>query len=158
MTEITSKYANFEDLREQVVALRREGLSLRQIRDWLHIHNNDILGRLVKGEPTPRSQDMTYDQFQVELGYPKSSISPWVRDPPKPEPRCTDEERRALMNAGLSRLRTAQDEERLRTTRKNTTETYRGCLIIYVTKSADLYRRVEGTWYGIVLGAGPATG
>lgn len=39
-----------------------------------------------------------------------------------------------------------------RTTRKNTTESYRGCLVIYVSKSADLYRRVEGAWYGIVLG------
>ncbi|SFY29252.1 hypothetical protein OH786_21080 [Streptomyces atratus] len=286
MTEITSKYANFEDLREQAIALRREGLSLRQIRDRLHIHNNDILGRLVRGEPAPewtkrprakddlrekaremRLQGMTYDQIQVELGCSKSSISLWVRDLPKPEPRYTNEERRALMNAGLSRLRATQNEERLRTkahaqdavgqlsdrelflagvalywaegakdktysrreslhfinsdpnvitlylrwlellevprermhlrvsihesgdvagaerfwadlagvpasslqkatlkkhnprtTRKNTAETYRGCLIIYVTKSADLYRRVEGTWYGIVLGAGSATG
>ncbi|MES9588260.1 hypothetical protein ABWK57_05105 [Streptomyces sp. NPDC094045] len=104
MTEITSKYANFEDLREQAIALRREGLSLRQIRDRLHIHNNDILGRLVQGEPAPewtkrprakddlrekarelRSQGMTYDQIQVELGCSKSSISLWVRDLPKPE-------------------------------------------------------------------------
>ncbi|MFE6665875.1 hypothetical protein ACFVFH_20240 [Streptomyces sp. NPDC057697] len=285
MTEITSKYANFEELREQAVTLRREGLSLRQIRDRLHIHNNDLLGRLVRGEPAPewtkrprakddlrekarelRSQGMTYDQIQVELGCSKSSISLWVRDLPKPEPRYTDEERRALMNAGLSRLRAFQDEERSRvkdrardavgqlsdrelflagvalywaegakdktysrreslhfinsdpnvitlylrwlellevprermhfrvsihesgnvteaeqfwadlagvpasslqkttlkkhnprTTRKNTTEAYRGCLIIYVTKSADLYRRVEGTWYGIVLSAAPAS-
>ncbi|MGW9119980.1 hypothetical protein ACWGRV_25715 [Streptomyces sp. NPDC055663] len=281
MTEITSKYANFEALREQAVALRREGLSLRQIRDRLHIHNNDTLGRLVRGEPAPewtkrprakddlrekarelRSQGMTYGQIQVELGCSKSSISLWVRDLPKPEPRCTDAERHALMNAGLSRLRATQNEDRLRakaqareavgelsdrelflagvvlywaegskdkpysrreslqfinsdpnvitlylrwldllgvprermrfrvsihesgnvteaeqfwaslagvpastfqratlkrhnpkTTRRNTAETYRGCLIIYVTKSADLYRRVEGTWYGIVLGA-----
>lgn len=39
------------------------------------------------------------------------------------------------------------------TTRKNTGDAYRGCLAIYVTKSAELYRRVEGAWYGIVLGA-----
>ncbi|MGW2084076.1 hypothetical protein [Streptomyces sp. NPDC001880] len=155
MTEITSKYANFEDLREQAITLRREGLSLRQIRDRLHIHNNDILGRLIKGEPAPewtkrprtkddlrekarelRSQGMTYDQIQVELGCSKSSISLWVRDLPKPEPRHTDAERK----------------HNPKTTRRNTAETYRGCLIIYVTKSADLYRRVEGTWYGIVLG------
>ncbi len=44
-----------------------------------------------------------------------------------------------------------------KTNRKNTGETYRGCLVIYVTKSAKLYRRVEGAWYGIVLGAGPAS-
>ncbi|MFF9509488.1 hypothetical protein ACF1BU_22280 [Streptomyces sp. NPDC014724] len=285
MTEITRKYADFEGLREKAVALRREGLSLRQIRDRLHIHNNDILGRLVRDEPAPewtkrprakddlrerarklRQQGMTYDQIQVELGCSKSSISLWVRDLPKPEPRYTDEERRALMNAGLSRLRATQDEERReakarardavgqlsdrelflagvtlywpegakdktysrreslqfinsdpnvitlylhwlellgvsrermhfrvsihesgdvakaerfwaelagvpastfqratlkkhnpKTIRKNTTEAYHGCLVIYVTKSAGLYRRVEGAWYGIVLGAGPAT-
>lgn len=40
-----------------------------------------------------------------------------------------------------------------RTTRKNTGETYHGCLAIYVRQSADLYRRMEGAWYGIVGGA-----
>jgi hypothetical protein len=40
-----------------------------------------------------------------------------------------------------------------KTVRKNVGEAYRGCLVIYVTKSADLYRRMEGAWYGIVLGA-----
>ncbi|WP_328910601.1 hypothetical protein OG230_14405 [Streptomyces sp. NBC_00234] len=284
MTEITGKYADFEGLRAQAVALRREGLSLRQIRDRLKVFNNDILNRLVQGEPAPewtrrpnakddlrdrarelRLQGMTYDRIQAELGCSKSSISLWVRDLPKPEPRYTDEERRTLMNAGLARLRASQDEERHetkhrareavgtlsdrelfiagvalywaegakdkaysrreslqfinsdpnvitlylrwlellevprermrfrvsihesadvtgaeqfwaelagvpasafqratlkkhnpKTTRKNTAEAYRGCLVIYVTKSTDLYRRVEGTWYGIVLGAGPA--
>ncbi|WP_406401780.1 hypothetical protein OH805_21925 [Streptomyces sp. NBC_00879] len=284
MTEIHGKYADFEGLREQAIALRREGLSLRQIRDRLKVHNNDILNRLVKGEPPPewtkrpnakddlrekarelRLQGMTYDQIQAELGCSKSSISLWVRDLPKPEPRYTPEEHRALMNAGLKKLRDAQDEERKaaklaahqeignlsdrelfligvglywaegakdkpyrrcevlqfinsdpnviklflrwlellgvtrermrfrvsihdsadvpeaerfwanlagvdtsafqratlkkhnpRTTRKNTTDAYRGCLVIYVTKSADLYRRMEGAWYGIVLGADSA--
>ncbi|SED21433.1 hypothetical protein [Streptomyces sp. TLI_105] len=154
MTAEMSRYADFEGLRNQAVALRREGLSLRQIRDHLKIYNNDLLHRLVKGEPPPewtkrpnakddlrdrarelRLQGMTYDQIQVELGCSKSSISLWVRDLPKPESRYTDEERRARMNAG---------------------EAYRGCLIIYVTRSADLYRRVEGAWYGIV-GAATAT-
>ncbi|WP_411149381.1 hypothetical protein [Streptomyces sp. A30] len=37
--------------------------------------------------------------------------------------------------------------------RKNTSEAYRGRLIVYVRKSAELYRRMEGAWYGIVLGA-----
>jgi hypothetical protein len=27
--------------------------------------------------------------------------------------------------------------------------------VIYVRQSAELYRRMEGTWYGIVLGARP---
>ncbi|MET7858352.1 hypothetical protein ABZS81_14240 [Streptomyces sp. NPDC005318] len=103
MTDITSKYADFEGLREQAIALRREGLSRRQIRDRLLVNNNDILNRLLEGEPAPewtkrpnakdelrekarelRRQGMTYDRIQVELGCSKSSISLWVRDLPKP--------------------------------------------------------------------------
>lgn len=213
-----------------------------------------------------RLQGMTYDRIQAELGCSKSSISLWVRDLPKPAPRYTDEERRALMNAGLQRLYAAREEERRetkrsareavgelsdrelfiagvtlywaegskdkpyqrreslqfinsdpgvitlylrwldllevpldrmrfrvsihesadvaraerfwagligidasafrkatlkrhnpRTTRRNTAETYRGCLVIYVTRSADLYRRIEGAWCGIVGAADSAT-
>ncbi|MEU5133951.1 hypothetical protein [Streptomyces californicus] len=285
MTETTGKYADFEGLRAQAVALRREGLSVRQIRDRLKVFNNDMLHRLLQGEPAPewtkrprakddlrekarelRLQGMTYDQIQVELGCSKSSISLWVRDLPKPEPRYTEEERLARMNAGLANLRAGQDRERAetkraaresigklsdrelfiagvtlywaegmkdkpysrresllfinsdpnvikvylrwldllgvardrlhirvsihesgdapgaerfwsdvtgvprtafmratlkkhnpKTNRRNTGATYHGCLVIYVTKSAELYRRVEGAWYGIVLGAGPAS-
>ncbi|WP_406377595.1 hypothetical protein OH769_19640 [[Kitasatospora] papulosa] len=284
MTHANGKYADFEGLREKAVALRREGLSRRQIRDRLHVDNNDILHRLLEGEPAPewtkrprarddlrakarelRLQGMTYHQIQVELGCSKSSISLWVRDLPKPKPRYTEEERLALMNAGLARLRAGQDQERMetkriaresmgelsdrelfiagvtlywaegmkdkpysrresllfinsdpnvikvylnwlallgvtrerlhlrvsihesadvtqaedfwsdltkvprvdfmeatlkkhnpKTTRKNTGEAYHGCLVIYVTKSAELYRRVEGAWYGIVLGVNRA--
>ncbi|WP_138905599.1 hypothetical protein [Streptomyces albidochromogenes] len=285
MTETLGKYADFESLREQAVQLRRDGLSLRQIRDRLRVYNNDILQRLVSGQPAPewtkrpnakddlrakardlRLEGLTYDQIQAQLGCSKSSISLWVRDLPKPAPRYTDKECQALMNAGLARLRQAQDEQRQetkrlareeigplanrelflvgvslywaegtkdkeyrrsevlqfinsdpnvirvylrwlellgvtrermrfrvsihesadvseaeqfwadltgldvadfkratlkkhqpKTARKNTAEAYRGCLIIYVSKSADLYRRVEGAWYGIVLGADRAT-
>ncbi|MFF1694560.1 hypothetical protein ACFVXC_13145 [Streptomyces sp. NPDC058257] len=131
MTEITGKYADFEGLRERAIALRREGLSLRQIRDELKVFNNDILNRLVQGEPQPewtkrpnakddlrerarelRLQGLTYDQIQVELGCSKSSISLWVRDLPKPEPRYTPEEQQALMREGLTKLRSEQDGKR----------------------------------------------
>ncbi|WP_391647121.1 hypothetical protein [Streptomyces violarus] len=37
MTHATGKYTDFEGLREQAVALRRTGLSRRQIRDRLHV-------------------------------------------------------------------------------------------------------------------------
>lgn len=106
------------------VALGREGLSVRQIRDCTKVINSDILHRLLKGEPPPewtkrpntkdglrararelRLEGETYDQIQVEPGCSKSSISPWVRDLPKPEPRYTDTERLALMRAGLADLR-----------------------------------------------------
>jgi hypothetical protein len=87
MTHAPGKYADFEGLREKAVTLRRAGLSRRQIRDRLHIDNNDILNRLLEGEPSPawtkrpnakdglrekarelRLQGWTYDRIQVELG------------------------------------------------------------------------------------------
>ncbi|GAB2950378.1 hypothetical protein GCM10023080_006260 [Streptomyces pseudoechinosporeus] len=285
MAHVYGKYADFEGLREQAIALRREGYSLRQIGDELQVHNKETLQRLVEGEPPPewtkrprakddlrekarqlRLQGWTYNQIQAELGCSKSSVSLWVRDLPHPEPKCTPEEQRARMNAGLARLRATQDREREetkraaaaavgelsdrelfllgvglywaegskdkpyrraevlqfinsdpnmiklflrwlellevsrdrltlrvsihetadveaaekywadivgvdvsvfsratlkkhnpRTVRKNTNDAYRGCLVIYVAKSAELYRRVEGAWYGIVLDAYTAT-
>ncbi|WP_369169931.1 hypothetical protein AB5J49_19685 [Streptomyces sp. R28] len=281
MAHPEGKYADFEGLRERAVALRRQGYSLRQIRDELQVHNKEILQRLVEGEPPPewtkrprakddlrerarelRRQGWAYNQIQAELGCSKSSVSLWVRDLPTPEPKCTPEEQRARMNAGLARLRAAQDEERRATklaaaeavgelsdrelfitgvalywaegtkdkpharresvefvnsdpgmvsvflawlkllevghdrlhcrvmihesadveaaehywadlvgvdlsalgktilkqhnpttVRKNTGDSYRGCLGIKVRQGADLYRRIEGTWYGIVGGA-----
>ncbi|MFJ9108926.1 hypothetical protein [Streptomyces sp. NPDC102283] len=278
MTETTSKYADFEGLRERAVALRREGLSRRQIRDRLHVDNNDILNRLLEGEPAPewtkrpnakddvrakarelRLQGLTYDQIQVELGCSKSSISLWVRDLPKPERSRTreessaigrrgweatlqrrDVERRAakqkaadeigsmtdrelfLLGVGLywaegSKSKPYRTQERVtfvnsdpdmievflawlrllgvndehlrfhvhihetadvttaeqfwaaltgaepsafgktslkkhtpKTNRKNVGENYRGCLAVRVLKSAELYRRIEGSWCGIV--------
>ncbi|MET9510016.1 hypothetical protein ABZX62_16415 [Streptomyces flavidovirens] len=280
MTEILGKYADFEGLREQAVALRREGLSRRQIRDRIQVDNNDILNRLLDGEPAPdwtkrpnakddlrakarelRLQGLTYDQIQLELGCSKSSISLWVRDLPKP-PKRTQEEASAIARRGWDATlqtreakrrqvkATAQQEigqmsdrelflvgvglywaegtkdkpyarrERVtfvnsdpgmieaflawltlleverahlgyrvmihesadvsaaeqywadvvqadassfgkttlkkhnpKTVRKNVSDTYRGCLVIDVKQSADLYRRIEGAWYGIVLSA-----
>ncbi|MFE6360933.1 hypothetical protein ACFVP3_13115 [Streptomyces sp. NPDC057806] len=279
MAHPPTKYTDFEALRERATALRRAGLSRRRIRDELHVHNNDLLNRLLEGEPPPewtkrpnakddlrdtarelRLQGWTYDQIQVELGCSKSSISLWVRDLPKPERRRTAEvasdiarrgweatlqrreaERRHTKTSASQAVGSLSDREvflagtvlywaegakdqpysrrerlqfinsdpdviclflrwldvlgverdRLRfrvsihesanvadaeefwaalagvepsafqkptlkkhnpkTNRKNTSEAYRGCLIVYVTKSADLYRRMEGAWYGIVL-------
>ncbi|MFD5347796.1 hypothetical protein ACFWJY_29610 [Streptomyces anulatus] len=37
-----------------------------------------------------------------------------------------------------------------KTNRKNIGDNYRGCLYVRVLKGADLYRRVEGSWCGIV--------
>lgn len=284
MTETTSKYADFERLRVQAAALRREGLSRRQIRDRLHVDNNDLLNRLLQGEPAPewtkrprakddvrakarelRLQGMTYDQIQVELGCSKSSISLWVRDLPKPERRRSREESSAIGRRGWeatlqrrdverqAQKRRAADEvgamtdrelfllgvglywaegtkskpyrtqERVtfvnsdpgmievflawlrlvgvdeahlrfhilihetadiaeaeqfwasltgagpeafgktslkrhspRTNRKNVGAEYRGCLVVRVLKGADLYRRIEGCWCGIVGAAARA--
>jgi hypothetical protein len=53
MAHATGKYTDFEGLRERAVALRRAGLSRRQIRDRLHVDNNDLLNRPLQGEPPP---------------------------------------------------------------------------------------------------------
>ncbi|MER5181788.1 hypothetical protein ABT009_26095 [Streptomyces sp. NPDC002896] len=281
MAQITGKYADFEGLREQAVALRRAGLSRRQIRDRLHVDNNDILNRLLEGEPPPewtkrpnakddlrakarelRLQGWTYDQIQVELGCSKSSISLWVRDLPKPERKRSYEEAAAIARRGWEAKLRIRDEERQqvketaeqaigglsprelflvgvslywaegskdkpydrrenvtfvnsdpgvikvslawldllgvererlrytvmihetadvagaecywadlvgtdlsafnkttlkkhspKTIRKNVGDSYRGCLVIKVLKGADLYRRIEGSWCGIVEAA-----
>lgn len=98
-------------LRDQAVALRRSGMSRRQIRDELKIWNNDKLNRLLKGEPPPewtkrprakddlrakaremRIKGSTYDEIQDVLGVSKGSISLWVRDLPKPPPHRTRNE------------------------------------------------------------------
>ncbi|MEU5270959.1 hypothetical protein [Streptomyces hygroscopicus] len=272
----------FEELRERAIALRKEGLSRRQIRDRLKVSNNDILNRLLEGEPPPdwtkrpnakddlrsraremRLQGMTYDRIQLELGCSKSSISLWVRDLPKPDrPPRTREEASAIAKRGweatlrrreierqqtklsaareigamtdrelflvgvglywsegskskphrhseavvfinsdpgmiqtylawLSLLGVEPDRIRYRvmihesaqvadaeqywadlvgvdvdtlekttlkkhnpkTVRKNVGAHYRGCLVVRTLKGADLYRRIEGWWYGIVVGA-----
>ncbi|MFI7685037.1 hypothetical protein ACIBWG_20525 [Streptomyces griseoaurantiacus] len=284
-TSTTGKYADFEALREQAVALRRSGLSRRQIRDELKIHNNDILNRLLQGEPPPewtkrpnakddlrararelRLQGWTYDRIEAELGCSKSSVSLWVRDLPRPQRRASSEQARLaaqkrwehelavretersqvketarqqigsvtdrelfLIGVGLYWAEGAKDktyarreyvlfvnsdpgmiglflawlrllgveEERLRfrvmihesadvegaerywadlvgtdpsrfdkttlkrhnpkTVRKNVGENYRGCLVISVVKSADLYRRIEGWWSGMVVAANRRT-
>ena len=36
-----------------------------------------------------------------------------------------------------------------RTVRHNTGETYRGCLVVYVRRSTELYRQITGWWAGI---------
>ncbi|WP_338779761.1 hypothetical protein [Streptomyces sp. DG1A-41] len=134
MTHAPGQYTDFEGLRERAVALRRTGLSRRQIRDRLHVDNNDILNRLLEGEPPPewtkrpnakddlrerarelRLQAWTYDQIQVELGCSKSSISLWVRDLPKPERKRTTEEASAIARRGWEATMRLRDEERQRT-------------------------------------------
>lgn len=134
MAHPQNKYADFEGLREQAITLRRAGLSRRQIRDRLHVDNNDILNRLLEGEPPPewtkrprakddlrakarelRTQGWTYDQIQVELGCSKSSISLWVRDLPKPERRDPTEQAKLAARKRWEHELAIRDKERRQT-------------------------------------------
>jgi hypothetical protein len=44
-----------------------------------------------------------------------------------------------------------------KTVRHNTGDAYRGCLVVRVARSADLYRRVTGSWEGIAAAAVAST-
>ncbi|RKN37353.1 hypothetical protein [Streptomyces hoynatensis] len=89
--------------RRQAVALRRAGLSRRQIAERLGIPPDHTLTTLLAGEPPPawtrrpnakddlkakarelRRAGRTYDEIVAALGVAKSSVSLWVRDLPKP--------------------------------------------------------------------------
>lgn len=96
-------------LREQAVALRRAGKSVRQIKQILGPHSNKALHHALRGEPPPewtrrpnakddlrakarglRVQGLGYEEIVAQLGVSKSSVSLWVRDLPRP-PRVASE-------------------------------------------------------------------
>ena len=92
-----------ELLREQAVTLRREGKSLRQIKQILGPMSNVTLNDALRGVPPldwtrrPNSKDelrakarelrgegMDYEEIAAALGVAKGSVSLWVRDLPRP--------------------------------------------------------------------------
>ena len=92
-----------ELLREQAVTLRRQGKSLRQIKQILGPMSNVTLHDALRGVPPPdwtvrpnakdeqrakarelRAQGMDYEEIATALGVAKSSVSLWVRDLPRP--------------------------------------------------------------------------
>ncbi|MGP4112242.1 hypothetical protein ACTWP5_15170 [Streptomyces sp. 4N509B] len=278
MTDTTDhREGRREDLRTRALALRRQGLSRRQIRERLALGSNGALTPLLAGEPPPewtrrpnakdalreraralRAAGRTYDEIVAELGVSKSSVSLWVRDLPRPA-RSPERMRRMsearwgpyreerdrlrrdtrlrarneigeltdrelfLLGVGLYWSEGAKSkphqireyvtfvnsdpsmirvylawlrlvgvaQERLtfrllihesadvaaaqrywaevvqappsqfrkatlkkhnpRTVRKNVGDAYHGCLVVRVLDGADLYRRIEGWWAGIVL-------
>jgi hypothetical protein len=90
--------------REQAIALRQAGKSLREIKEALGPVGNDTLNAALKGVPPaestgrPNAKDdlrerarqlrregKSYNEIRAELGVAKSSVSLWVRDLPVPE-------------------------------------------------------------------------
>jgi hypothetical protein len=90
-------------LREQAILLRRQGKSLRQIRQILGPVSNATLHEALRDEPPPdwtrrpnakdalrtqartlRAQGQDYAEIAAALGVAKSSVSLWVRDLPRP--------------------------------------------------------------------------
>lgn len=118
--------AAFESLHERAVTLRREGLNRREIRDHLAVHNNDILNRLLAGEPPPE----------------------WTK-----HPNTKDDLRDGARELRLHGLPYDQIQDELGCS-NNVGDTHRGRLAVRVLKGSDLYRRIEGAWCGIVGAVG----
>lgn len=102
--------AQRDRLREQAIALRRDGKSIRQIRQILGPIGKRTLSDALRGEPPPewtrrpnakddlrakarelRLQGLDYEEIVAQLGVSKSSVLLWVRDLPRP-PRVAPEE------------------------------------------------------------------
>jgi transposase-like protein len=92
-----------ELFREQARTLRRQGKSLRQIKEILGPMSNVTLHDALRGVPPPdwtlrpnakdelrakarelRAQGMDYEEIATALGVAKGSVSHWVRDLPRP--------------------------------------------------------------------------
>ncbi len=85
------------------MALRRQGKSLRQIKQVLGPMSNATLHHALRGEPPPdwtrrpnakdelrararelRAQGLDYEEIAAALGVAKGSVSLWARDLPRP--------------------------------------------------------------------------
>ena len=112
---------DFQQQREQAVALRRAGKSRTEIKAILGVRSNDRLSDLLRGEQPPawthrprakdaeharacelRAQGCTYAEIASELGVSTSSVSLWVRDMPR-SGRLSYEECRKRNADGVAR-------------------------------------------------------
>lgn len=123
-----------DQVREQAIALRRAGKSIREIKQVLGPIGNRTLHDALRGEPPPawtrrpnakddlrakarelRLQGLDYEEIVAHLGISKSSVSLWVRDLPKPR-RLTPEECAKRTSERMSRYWTI--ERPVRATRR----------------------------------------
>jgi transposase len=119
-----------DQLRNQAIALRREGKSRREIQAILGLVGRSTLNELLRGVPPPdwtrrpnakddlrararelRAEGLNYNQISARLGVSKSSVSLWVRDLPVP-PRLSYEETRKRSAEGARRYWATERKER----------------------------------------------
>ncbi len=110
----------FSDFREQAIALRLAGKSLREIKEITGVTSNRALAEALRGVPPqpwtlrPRAKDemrvkarelrargYTYAEITAELGVSKGSVSLWTRDMPRVG-RISSDEIRRRNSAGVS--------------------------------------------------------
>jgi hypothetical protein len=99
-----STFHRVDQLRDEAIALRLSGKSVREIRDTLGPVGKRTLSAALKGTPPAewthrpnakddlrdqarelRTQGLSYNEIVARLGVSKSSVSLWVRDIPCPE-------------------------------------------------------------------------
>ena len=99
-----STFHRVDQLRDEAIALRLSGQSVREIRDTLGPVGKRTLSAALKGTPPAewthrpnakddlrdqarelRTQGLSYNEIVARLGVSKSSVSLWVRDIPCPE-------------------------------------------------------------------------
>jgi transcriptional regulator with XRE-family HTH domain len=112
---------DLSSIRDQAVALRQAGKSVREIREILGPVSSRTLAEALRGTPPPdwtrrpnakdevraearelREQGLSYKQIASRLGVSKSSVSLWVRDLPRP-PHLSVEESRERSLAAMRR-------------------------------------------------------
>lgn len=113
-------------LKERAIAMRRAGMSRRQIKEALPPMSNATLNWALQDEPPPewtrrprakdpvrakarelREKGFDYEEIAAELGVSKSSVSLWVRDMPRP-PHLSYEESRKRSAEGVRRYWAAE--------------------------------------------------
>jgi hypothetical protein len=143
-------------LREQAIALRRQGKSRRQIKEILGPMSNATLNEALEGEPPPewtrrprakddlrasarelRGRGMDLEEIAAALGVSKSHENADVA--------AAEHFWLEVTEATIDQFATPTlKRHNPKTVRKNVGETYHGCLRIDVRHSADLYRTIEG--------------
>jgi hypothetical protein len=117
-------------VREEAIALRLAGKSVREIRDALGPVGKRTLSAALKGTPAAewthrpnakddlrerarelRTQGLSYNEIVAQVGVAKSSVSVWVRDIPCPERfRYVHNERRQEGLRKFNEARTARND------------------------------------------------
>ncbi|MEV7504569.1 hypothetical protein [Streptomyces sp. NPDC093018] len=154
MAHTHGKYAGFEDLRKQAVALRRAGRGAGETAGVPGAGE----GGGTKREAAASIGELTDRELFI------AGVALYWAEGSKPKLRVciheTADVRAAekywadVVGVYVSKFsRATLKKHNPRTVRKNTGANYRGCLVLYVRQSATLYRRMEGAWYGIVGGA-----
>lgn len=138
--------ATYEELRARAIALRRQGAEGAKSKP--HHPRERVI--FINSDP---NMITLYLRWLRLLGVEDSKIRFAVSIHESADVRRAEEFWAEHVGIEAGRLmKTSLKKHNPRTVRKNVGQDYRGCLSVRVLQSADLYRRIEGWWCGIVWG------